>query len=108
MDPNAKILIVDDDTIVAASVKAVLGRREYDITVTNDALEAVEFLHQRKFDLAILDVMMPVMNGFQIMESVTDLDLDTIFIIMTGDITMDSAIKAIRKGASDYIRNPLT
>jgi signal transduction histidine kinase len=106
MDRNAKILIVDDDTIVAASVKAVLGRREYDITVTNDALEAVEFLHQKKFDLAILDVMMPVMNGFQIMESVTDLDLDTIFIIMTGDITMDSAIKAIRKGASDYIRKP--
>jgi signal transduction histidine kinase len=106
MDPDAKILIVDDDTIVAASVKAVLGRREYDITVTNDALEAVEFLHQRKFDLAILDVMMPVMNGFQIMESVKDLDLDTIFIIMTGDITMDSAIKAIRKGASDYIRKP--
>lgn len=106
MDTNAKILIVDDDTVVAASVKAVLGRREYDITVTNDALEAVELLHQRKFDLAILDVMMPVMNGFQIMESVTDLDLDTIFIIMTGDITMDSAIKAIRKGASDYIRKP--
>lgn len=106
MDTDAKILIVDDDTVVAASVKAVLGRRAYDITVTNDALEAVEFLHQRRFDLAILDVMMPVMNGFQIMESVTDLDLDTIFIIMTGDITMDSAIKAIRKGASDYIRKP--
>lgn len=106
MDQNAKILIVDDDTVVAASVKAVLSRKEYDITVTNDALEAVEFLHQRRFDLAILDVMMPVMNGFQIMESVTDLDLDTIFIIMTGDISMDSAIKAIRKGASDYIRKP--
>ncbi len=106
MDPSVKILIVDDDTVVAASVKAVLTRREYNITVTNDALEAVELLHQTEFDLAILDVMMPVMNGFQIMETVMDLDLDTIFIIMTGDTTMDSAIKAIRKGASDYIRKP--
>ncbi len=106
MDQTPKILIVDDDTVVAASVKAVLNRREYDITVTNDALEGVELLHQKQFDLAILDVMMPVMSGFQIMESVKDLRLDTMFIIMTGDTSMDSAIKAIRKGASDYIRKP--
>ena len=106
MEPTPKILIVDDDAIVAASVKAVLDRRAYEITVTNDALKGVEFLHQKQFDLAILDVMMPVMSGFQIMESVKDLNLDTMFIIMTGDTSMDSAIKAIRKGASDYIRKP--
>ena len=106
MESSARILIVDDDTVVAASVRAVLARRDYDITVTDDALEAIELLHQKEFDLAILDVMMPVMNGFQIMESVKDLDLDTIFIIMTGDTTMDSAIKAIREGASDYIKKP--
>ncbi|MGD9158346.1 MAG: response regulator [Desulfobacteraceae bacterium] len=106
MDPIPKILIVDDDTVVAASVKAVLSRREYDIIVTNDALEGVELLHQKEFDLAILDVMMPVMSGFEIIESVKDLNLDTLFMIMTGDTSMDSAIKAIRKGASDYIRKP--
>ena len=106
MEPAPKILIVDDDAVVAASVKAVLDRRAYEITVTNDALKGVEFLHQKQFDLAILDVMMPVMSGFQIMESVKDLNLDTMFIIMTGDTSMDSAIKAIRKGASDYIRKP--
>jgi signal transduction histidine kinase len=106
MEPTSKILIVDDDAVVAASVKAVLARREYDITVTDDALKGVELLHQKEFDLAILDVMMPVMSGFQIMESVKDLGLDTLFIIMTGDTSMDSAIKAIRKGASDYIRKP--
>ena len=96
MYPVPKILIVDDDTIVAASVKAVLNRKEYDITVTDDALEGVELLHQKVFDLAILDVMMPIMGGFEIMESVRDLSLDTLFIIMTGDTSMDSAIKAIR------------
>ena len=106
MYPVPKILIVDDDTIVAASIKAVLNRKEYDITVTDDALEGVELLHQKVFDLAILDVMMPIMGGFEIMESVRDLSLDTLFIIMTGDTSMDSAIKAIRKGASDYIRKP--
>ena len=78
MDPAPKILIVDDDAVVAESVKAVLNRREYDITVTNDALEGVELLHQKEYDLAVLDVMMPVMSGFQIMESVKDLGLDTL------------------------------
>ncbi len=106
MSSAGKLLIVDDDTVVAASVKAVLSRRNYDITVTDDVLKAIEYLHQREFDVAILDVMMPVMTGFQIMESVKDLKLDTMFIIMTGDTSMDSAIKAIRKGASDYIRKP--
>lgn len=106
MEQVANILIVDDDTIVAKSVEAVLKRMEYDITVLSDAIEAVDLLHKSLFDLAILDVMMPVMTGFQIMESVKDLELDTLFIIMTGDTSIESAIKAVRKGACDYIRKP--
>ena len=53
MDPTPKILIVDDDTVVAASVKAVLSRREYDITITNDAPSAGNDLYETYEDVSL-------------------------------------------------------
>ena len=106
MELSPKILIVDDDPKMTDSVKAILSVRGYQIETTNSARTALAYLSKSFFDLAILDIMMPEMSGFQIMDSLDRGNLDTMFIIMTGDASIESAIEAVRKGASDYIRKP--
>ena len=107
MSEKGQILIVDDDLMVAESLRAILVSKDYDnIRVTNSALEALECLSNSPVDCAILDVMMPEMSGFELMDSLDKENMDTLFIIMTGDNSIESAIEAVRKGASDYIRKP--
>jgi DNA-binding NtrC family response regulator len=97
MSEKGRILIVDDDLMVAESLKAILESKDYDnIQVTESALEALQYLNNASFDCAILDVMMPDMTGFDIMDSLDKENMDTLFIIMTGDNSVEYAIEAVR------------
>lgn len=106
MKKALKILVVDDDQMVLDSLKALLKIKGYEIDTTNSAREALKLINQNIFDLALLDVMMPEMTGFELLDSLDRESLDTMFMIMTGDTSMDFAIEAIRKMANDYIRKP--
>jgi signal transduction histidine kinase len=106
MEKALRILIVDDDQMILESLKALLRYKNYEIDTTSSAKEALRLLNQNIFDLAILDIMMPEMTGFELLDSLDRSSLDTMFMIMTGDASMDYAIEAIRKMANDYIRKP--
>jgi signal transduction histidine kinase len=106
MEKAPRILIVDDDQMILESLKALLRHKGYDIITTGSAREALMSLNKNVFDLAILDVMMPEMTGFELLDSLDRANLNTMFMIMTGDTSMDYAIEAIRKMANDYIRKP--
>ena len=106
MEHNPKLLFVDDDPVMAGSVQAILQDRGYDIETLNDPHEALDKINQALYDLVILDVMMPGMTGFELLEAYDRENVNTFFIIMTGDATMESAVEAIRKGASDYLKKP--
>jgi signal transduction histidine kinase len=106
MENAPRILIVDDDEMILDSLKALLKHKGYEITTTNSAKEALTSLSKNVFDLAILDIMMPEMTGFELLDSLDRAKLNTMFMIMTGDASMDYAIEAIRKMANDYIRKP--
>lgn len=106
MERMPKILIVDDDPKMTDSLRAVLDGRGYEIMTTNCARTALRYLNELDFDLALLDIMMPEMSGFQIMDSMDREDINIMFIIMTGDASIESAVEAVRKGANDYIRKP--
>jgi len=106
MEKAPRILIVDDDQMILESLKALLKHKGYEINTTSSAKEALTYLNQDVFDLAIVDIMMPEMTGFELLDSLDRGNLDTMFMIMTGDPSMDYAIEAIRKMANDYIRKP--
>jgi len=106
MKHSPKILIVDDDPVMAGSVRAILQDRGYDIEIMNNPRKALDKINRALYDIVILDVMMPEMTGFELLEAFDRENVDTFFIIMTGNASMESAVKAIRKGASDFFKKP--
>ena len=106
MKNRPQILICDDEPLMTASIKAVLGAGNYRVQTTNSPRHALTLIHAESPDLVILDVMMPEMTGFELLDAIDREHCDSAFIIVTGEASVDSAIKAIRKGASDYLRKP--
>ena len=106
MESLPRLLICDDDPKMADSIKAVLKDGKYEIEVTHSSCSALERIQAQIPDLVLLDLMMPEMDGFEILDAVDREQCDTDFIVITGWASVDSAVTAIRKGASDYLRKP--
>jgi DNA-binding NtrC family response regulator len=98
-----KILIVDDDDYMRDSVAETLRRRGYDIEAASDGASALDMLSRDGFDLVISDFKMPLMNGMELLEKIRKMDMEIPFLIMTAFGTIDIAVEAVKKGASDFV-----
>src|SRR6516162_3023782 len=103
----SRILVVDDEAGMLRSVERVLGE-DYEVVSTRSSREAVGVAKAFKPDLAILDIQMPEMDGFQLMEKLQALDAELDVIFMTGSIQELDAklIRAIRKDAFYFLQKP--
>ncbi len=105
--PNTpKILIVDDQPRICDSLKALLSAQAYEIHTSNSGQEAIERLGENSFDLVLLDIVMPDMDGHQVVDYVGRQSPETLVILMTGHISIESAIEALRKRVYDYLKKP--
>ncbi|AGF78679.1 two component transcriptional regulator, LuxR family [Desulfocapsa sulfexigens DSM 10523] len=107
MNDSARILLVDDEPRFCESLSQILSLSGYNVTISYTGKEAVELLEGNTFDLLLLDVVLPDMPGYQIMDSLKDEDLGTATIMLTGNATVETAIEALKKGAYDYLKKPL-
>ncbi len=103
---NPKILVVDDEPRFCHSMKTLLSSRDYDVKTCFNGSDALQFLTDETFDLVLLDVFMEDMDGFQVIENKISRKIDTPVIIMTGRSSSDTAVKALRMGAIDYLKKP--
>jgi two-component system cell cycle sensor histidine kinase/response regulator CckA len=101
-----KILIVDDEPRMCDSLKVLLTNEGYETQTGYSGQEALACLAKCDIDLALLDIVMPDMNGLQIMDHIKKQNLDTFVIVITGHASVDSAIESLRRGAYDYLRKP--
>ena len=101
-----KILIVDDEPRMCQSLMELLAGHNYELKTANSAKEAIEYLNKNYFDLILLNIGLPDMDGFQVMDHINRQSPKTLIIVMTGHASMESAVKALRKGAYDYLRKP--
>ncbi len=101
-----KILIVDDEPRMCQSLMELLAGHNYELNTANSAKEAIEYLNKNYFDLILLNIGLPDMDGFQVMDHINRQSPKTLIIVMTGHTSMESAVKALRKGAYDYLRKP--
>ena len=102
--PN--VLVVDDDPGICTYLKDILSRKHYKIVTADCGREAIKSVNRTAFDLVLLDLSLPDMEGYKVMDHIKQKSPESIVIIITGFASIESAIKALRKGAYDYIRKP--
>jgi PAS domain S-box-containing protein len=88
------------------SLKELLTSQNYELHTGNSAREAIEFLNNNSFDLILLDLCLPDMNGYHVMDHISRQSLGALVIILTGNASEESAIEALRRGAYDYLKKP--
>lgn len=101
-----RILVVDDELSIRISLGDLLRRDGYQVEVAESAESALEMLKTQSFDLLIVDVKMPGIDGLEMLERVKEDDPDIPVVMMTAYGSIDSAVRAMRMGAYDYVVKP--
>jgi signal transduction histidine kinase/FixJ family two-component response regulator len=104
--PVAQLLIVDDESALMTALCNTLETEGYAVTGFTSARQALDKLRERQFDLLLTDLMMPEMDGIALLRAAQEIDRDLAGIVMTGHGTIDTAVKALRDGALDYVLKP--
>ena len=106
MKKKTDILVVDDEDIVRDSLRDWLDGVGYDVAVAASAEDALEILNKKKFNIMIADLVMPGMNGIELMKEAKKIYPNLAAVIITAHATIQTATTAIREGAFDYIEKP--
>jgi len=103
---EARILLVDDEVVFANNMSKLLTKRGYQVTAVNSGDAALRALMEHSFDVMVLDLKMPGVDGLATMHEMRKLGLFTEVLILTGHGSIDTALEAIQLGAYDYITKP--
>jgi len=106
MEKSVNILVVDDEEIVRDSLSSWLEEDGYSVEAVESGKKALERIPEKEWDLMLVDLKMPGMDGIQLMDEVRKTNPDMLIIIMTAYATVDTAVKAMKKGAYDYFVKP--
>ena len=101
-----KILIVEDDQTISKLIAASLSISGYESVPCFDGNEAVHMVRNEEFDLILLDIMLPGLDGFQVMEKIRETGTPVIFLTAMGDVS--DRVKGLKSGAEDYIVKPFS
>jgi len=101
-----KILVVDDEQSMREFLDIMLKKEEYRVTLASNGEEVLRLIEKDIFDLILMDIRMPKMDGITVLRKVKTLSPETIVIMITAYASADTAIKAMKEGAYDYITKP--
>ncbi len=101
-----KILLCEDDTNLGMVLKNYLELTDYDVTLERDGRLGLAAFQREKFDICLLDVMMPNMDGFTLAESIRDVDPDMPLFFLSAKTMKEDIIQGYKLGADDYITKP--
>ena len=104
---RARILIADDEPMIRSALKDFLVDQPWDVEVVSDGREALAHLKKGKFDVAVLDIRMPHIDGFGVLDAVSIKRVPTDILILTAFGSVPRAVEAIQKGAKDFMQKPV-
>jgi CheY-like chemotaxis protein len=104
----ASILVVDDDAHIRQLIQTVLEGVGHDVTLAADGQEAVNKLRRKPYDLVILDIMMPAMSGYEVLEQIRAMPsrAETPVVVVTAKHDPDGVMREVKGGALDHIAKP--
>ena len=102
--PMIKVLIVEDELPISSMIQMKLTRQGYQCACAYDGKQAADLIEKYVYDLILLDVMLPVFNGFDLMEYIQPMHIPVIFLTAKRDV--QDRVKGLRLGAEDYIVKP--
>ncbi|MES2372390.1 MAG: response regulator transcription factor [Bacteroidota bacterium] len=105
-DKKNKILLCEDDANLGMVLKNYLELNDYDVTLERDGRLGLAAFQREKFDICLLDVMMPNMDGFTLAEEIRDVDPDIPLFFLSAKTMKDDIIQGYKLGADDYITKP--
>jgi two-component system nitrogen regulation response regulator NtrX len=105
---SGKVLIVDDEENILISLQGILEDEGYRVKTAADAETALKMLDREEFDVAILDIWLPNMDGLQLFETMKNLKREEEVIFISGHGTIEQAVRATKKGAFDFLEKPLS
>ncbi len=103
---RSRILVVDDEEIMRSSLSDWLKEDGYDVVAVDDGHKAIDKIKNEEWDLAVVDLKMPKMDGIEVLKKVSQIKPRLPVIIITAYATIDSAVMAMKEGATDYIVKP--
>ena len=103
-----KILYVEDDVNLGFVTKDNLSKKGYDITLCEDGLTAAQTFQKQKFDLCILDVMLPKIDGFALAQKFRDKDKNVPILFLTAKAMLEDKLQGFKLGGDDYITKPFS
>src|SRR6187402_1287661 len=106
MRRNASVLVIDDEEVMRDILGTLLEREGYSVRLASGGHEGLELAKSLPFDAVIVDVMMPGIDGMQVLDELKKHDDDLPVLMVTAYASMESAIAAMKKGAFDYITKP--
>ena len=103
-----KVLVVDDDKVLQQSVKQALEYHHVKVDVADNGKEAVGAVYREKYDLVVMDVNMPEMDGLEALTQIKQHDSSIIVLILTAYSNVSDAVRAVKEGAFNYLEKPIT
>ena len=107
MEDHPTILLIEDELQLRDNLQLLLQSAGYQVTTAANGVEGIQQLQEQAFDLVITDLIMPGMDGFKVMDYLQVHSPGTVVVAITGYVSAESAITALRRGAYDYLAKPL-
>lgn len=104
--PAIRVLIVDDDPSICEYMETFLSKDGFQVTTLNDPTKAEGELRGGGYHLVVLDLMMPNMDGIEVLKRIRKVDNDIAVVIFTGYASLDTAVQSMKLDAVDYLRKP--
>jgi two-component system sensor histidine kinase/response regulator len=108
IEKKALVLVIDDEEAMRDSCSLILTKDGHKAETAADGMAGLEKIRELKPDIALIDLKMPGISGFEVLEKIKEIDPQLIPIVITGYATVDSAVEAMKKGAYDFLPKPFT